>query len=501
MRDEYITLIKQYITEKPDYLDSLHRLKIDLLAVGATNEEFDEALRQIDVPPHIIESLLDADTKPADTSGLKKKQLLTRLLEIDIIGQTIVMIGLVVFGILYFFSPPITNSINKLQTIFSKPSVVNDIAAVQSTIAKAKIPKQVYASGTKVNSQEIFSISPSDITLSISGKPKREVYGFFPYWMLDVADKIPINGLTTISFFGIDVDGKGNIVKTDGDGESRGGWDMWNDPKLDKFITKAKRRGIRLELTLKNFNNTNIEKLVLSDEAHKTFIANAVYLLHLKALDGINIDFEYVGVPSEKVRDGFTRLMINLREELKKQVPDATLTVDSYVTSAAIPQLIDIHRVAEVVDFFVIMGYDFHTPSGSAGPVAPMDGQSSITGYMQSYLEKTTPDKLVLAFAYYGYDWDVSGETDAKAIPYAQIANATKNTKLLWDNVAQSPYYTYIDVETKANRIVHFENTRSLGIKYDFVNKKDFKGVGIWALGYDGLISDLQSLLVEKFAK
>ena len=85
-----------------------------------------------------------------------------------------------------------------------------------------------------------------------------------------------------------------------------------------------------------------------------------------------------------------------------------------------------------------------------------------------------------------------------KTLPYAEIAQQNKNSQLSWDNISQTPYFTYKD-DNGINRIVHFDNVRSLGIKYDFINEKNLRGVGIWTLGYDGQNQDLQKLLIDKF--
>ena len=47
MRDKYIELIKEYVRQKPEYKDALNELKDEVLNVGATEEEFDEAVKQI----------------------------------------------------------------------------------------------------------------------------------------------------------------------------------------------------------------------------------------------------------------------------------------------------------------------------------------------------------------------------------------------------------------------------------------------------------------------
>ena len=50
-------------------------------------------------------------------------------------------------------------------------------------------------------------------------------------------------------------------------------------------------------------------------------------------------------------------------------------------------------------------------------------------------------------------------------------------------------------------RQLYFEDVKSLSIKYDWIKKNNFGGVGIWALGYDHGYSELWNLLTEKFSE
>ena len=233
------------------------------------------------------------------------------------------------------------------------------------------------------------------------------------------------------------------------------------------------------------------------------YLSCTIYFVNSKNLDGINLDFEYIGAPPDKVREGFTRLVTNLNTELKRQIPTGILTIDTYIISGSVRDLFDLVLLSQHVDSFVIMGYDMHYALGAPGPISPMGGDINIIGLVQGYLEKVPPQKLILAVPYYGYDWPInldssSSSPSAAIISYAELAERSKVHKLTWDETSQTPSYTYTD--NGLQREVHFENVRSLGIKYDFVTAKNLKGVGIWALGYDGLNSDLQRLIVDKFA-
>ena len=256
---------------------------------------------------------------------------------------------------------------------------------------------------------------------------------------------------------------------------------------------------------MKAFDRTNIEQLVTSDEAQTVFISNVLHLVNLKSLDGVNLDFEYIGRPPDEVTAGFTRLVTNLRAELKRQLPESTLTIATFINAASIPGIFDVELLAEQSDALILMGYDIHTPKGPPGPVAPLDGPVSILGFMQSYLEKVPSDKIILAVPYYGYDWPIKADgtptgDPGRTLPYAEIAELSKGKTIAWDEIGQTPSLRYIDNETGISRVLYYENTRSLGQKYDLINKKNLKGMGIWALGYDGLNNDLRSLIIEKFA-
>lgn len=499
MREDYIKLIKEYVTSKPDYKLTLNEIKSSVLTLGATEQEFEEALKQLSIvhqsQPIPISQQMPAEQAPTKQPPKqeegKKSKFVKRLIEFDIATHTALIIVIVLFGSVYLISPLFKDNGVPIQEKISE-----NLTNLQNNLSKF----QVYAHTQPVDGTKIFSYPKSNVTLIATGKPKKDVYGFMPYWMLNVEEKITLSPLTTIGLFGLEVDSKGNIVTKNGN-ELDGGWGMWTDSRLDTFIRRARARGVKIELVLKAFNNENIEKLVLSNNAQKTFISNAIQLVNSRSLDGINLDFEYVGDPSPNVREGFTRLVINLKSELARQVPKSTVTIDTYIHSASVKRLFDVHELEPYTDAFIIMGYDVHTPKGEPGPLAPMEGPFGIIGSVQSFLEKVPPEKIILALAYYGYDWPRSGgnESQTKIIPYAELAAASKNTTIQWDETSQTPWYSYTDPDSRISRRVHFENSRSLGIKYDYVNQKDLKGIGIWALGYDGLNADLRHIIIEKF--
>ncbi len=512
MRDKYIELIIEYIRAKPEYKTVLNEIKADVLTVGATEEEFDEAINQITdaetaklilggapsvaqpITPEAAAEIPGQTKTPSDY--LKKMTPLILYVKDHVLAhKKYYAAALAVMVILCLLLLNLGRKAPARLAQTPPPPIKVPI------VSGGAIPV-VYANTLAVDPDKIFSVKSNNVQLTVTGKPKKEVLGFFPYWMLPKEDQVNLATLTSVSLFGLEVDGSGNIVTNGSDGNIDGGWAMWKDPKLDDFLRRAKAQDINVYLTIKCFDSGNIESLAQSDDAQKNLIANTMYLVNSKDLDGINIDFEYVGVPTDAVRNGFTRLITNLNAELKRQIPNAVLTIDTYLVSGSEKDLFDIPMVAQNSDAFVIMGYDMHTPLNGPGPVSAMGGDTNIVGYVQNYLEQVDPSKLILAVPYYGYDWPenvASPSADmVKILPYAEVADQSQNLQLNWDDTSETPSFTYTD-DTGQARIVHFDNVRSLGIKYDFINKKNLRGVGIWALGYDGQNQDLEKLLIDKF--
>lgn len=437
---------------------------------------------------------------------MKSENFFKKLLELDLglhIFMSFVMVVLVaIVGV----------AILRTNSLVSQANPADQkTGSVQPKIAAGTEKSPIFINSQVVSIDKAFNSEPTQIKLTLTGALKKEVFGYLPYWSLDKLDQIDTRLLTAVSYFGLDVAADGQIVK-EGDGAASTSWNAWqNDPGLNSFIRKMKKNRVKVYVTFKQFNNDAIERLVRSPQASQNFINNALYQVSAKAIDGINTDFEYTGTPPADVKEKFSILMSNLNRELKRQYPNAKLTIATYARSAADPSgIFDPELLAQNSDGLVVMGYDFHTPgSDQAGSVAPMGGTGeNLLNFMNAYIDKVPVEKLILAVPYYGYDWPVAGKGvnaavtngDVKVLPYAEIVDSSKKTSFQWDDVTQTPWYSYIDPDTKQTRVVHFDNTRSLGVKYDFINKKNLAGVGIWALGFDGRNTDLEQLLADKFA-
>lgn len=477
--------------------------------------------RQSNATPTII---IQSGTNDQEQSRLKllerivKTELLVNILLILIVAVTLYVSFVLRFDILKYFNKNIgsTSDTYKEEPAGKTGNINFDFRVVAEAYESQdqQDSPAVYINRQGVNLDKAFQVSSDSARLTAYGRLKNEVIGFLPYWVVPKIDAIDIRAISAISYFGLETDGKGEILKYDASGRPMAAWVyLQEDKKLESFISKLRNNKIKVYLTLKNFNQDNIVSLTTSEKGREKFISSALYLMASKSFDGLNIDFEYIGTPEKKVRDGFSVLIIDLYKAMKKQYPSSILTVDTFIDAASATRLHDVPVLAQNSDGLVIMGYDFHTPkSSNPGPVAPMEGVGlSIKGLMASYLDKAPAEKLILGVPYYGYDWpvkqtgsnfEVVGVTQqVNTVAYGELAEATRNTRILWDENAQVPWYLYQDPKTSQTRVVYFENVRSLGVKYDFVKKNKLQGVAIWALGFDGSRGEFAQNLIDKFAE
>lgn len=494
-RKEFVQKIERYILENPSM--SFNQIYEYGMALAASDGEIREAVAAMG-------KILSKKEESKKNMFKDNKKYLRYVPLVVFVFWILYFSGL---GTLFVLNSQNKKLLTKGATPASPSTSVNQIAQSPDNLIPNNVPdvfqaNPVYANQIEVNAQQTFSYPAAPVTLHYTGTPKKEVMGFFPYWMLPVSDKIDIDAYTSVSLFGLTLNGNGDIV-TKHDGLVDGGWAMWKSTTLDQFTKRLKSKRLKIFITIKSFDNSDIEKLVSSDDSQKRAIANIIEIVNERSLSGVNIDFEYVGTATSETKKDFTRFIANLRSELKKQVQGSELSVDTYLSSGSDTGFFDVQLLEPLVDSIVVMGYDVHTLKTAAGPVAPFEGSSGIVGYMQSYLDRIPANKIILALPYYGYDWVRNSDKSFgySILPYATIASQNLSPVYQWDLVSSTPFITYRQAGSSASHIIYFDNSRSLGIKYDYINNKNLKGLGVWAMGYEGNYNELSALVLQKFAQ
>jgi hypothetical protein len=322
--------------------------------------------------------------------------------------------------------------------------------------------------------------APASVATAAPLSP-HEVFGFVPYWSLGQGAGFSVAGLTTLDYFAVGLNANGSLDK------SGAGWNGYESQALSDLITQAHGAGIRVVLTVNDFDQHSLDELT-SNPAAATTLANAlVGAVQAKSLDGVNLDLEGEGSGDQA---GLTRLVTTVSNALHQVDPHWQVTMDTYASSAGDPSgFYDISALASAVDGFFVMEY---SPNIAAGAQATSPLTSSLFSDLttvQQYAAAAPASKVILGMPLYGDDWATSDNSlsatatgPATTLSDSQIEAAGNPT--YWDPVTDSAWTAYLvgtqwhetffDDPTSFYEIAHLANQYGLG------------GVGLWALGPDG---------------
>jgi len=322
------------------------------------------------------------------------------------------------------------------------------------------------------------------------------VFGWHPYWSGNAYESYNFSLLSMISYFSYEVNPKTGFYNT---------IHNWRQTAL---VDSAKKHNCKVLLTLSNFGAGNNRRFLKSAEAKKNLISTAITLVRERKADGLTLDFENV---SAKQKTLYLNFIIDLATSLKSEDEEYLLTVA--LPAVDFEKIYDFSQINLYVDYYVMMGYEYHgSNSQLAGPVAPLTGGGKWKGFnletsVDEYLANGIPaGKFIMGVPYYGAEWitkDLKFPSQAKSFvkyhSYRQAKRMSGKKMGEIDETSMSKFYTYSDMASNYRQL-WFEDTVTLGAKYDWIKEKQIRGVGIWALGFDNGYDELWKLIADKFA-
>jgi len=271
-------------------------------------------------------------------------------------------------------------------------------------------------------------------------------------------------------------------------------------------INEAHINGVKVIMCVTNFETDEIHTILTNSTTKDNFFTNVKSIIQTYSLDGINIDFEYISSSDRgSLLNGF---MEDLTDFIHAEIAGSEVSVAGPAVNWG---GWDFVGLAAACDYIFIMGYDFNGSwSETSGPCAPLTGGShNVTNTVEVQYGSVTqnnPEKLILGVPYYGSRWE-TGTSD----PYATVVEYINHPRyrdawpqsatygLIWDDQSQTPWYYYY--ESSEWRQVWFDTDTSLGLKYELADAHFLKGVGMWALGYDGTYPELWDELREHYGQ
>ncbi len=256
----------------------------------------------------------------------------------------------------------------------------------------------------------------------------------------------------------------------------------------------------------------NFSDAVLTEAGRRLFAATAVDIVRKHRLDGVDIDWEYPGVPGEdgnvyrpEDKQNYTLMFKALRASLDTLARE---TGRPYLLTTAVgggryfTAHTEMDKAQQYLDYVNIMTYDYKTnPTGIAGHHTNLYGSTKDTAEpsahrsVRIYLEAGVPaEKLVMGAAFYGRGWTLNDGGNrglnrqalkgARGGGYTRLKDSLINQqgyKRHWDRKAKAPYLWH----PGNNVFISFDDERSVRAKCRYITKHGLAGVMFWEYSSD----------------
>ncbi|KXZ50271.1 hypothetical protein GPECTOR_17g910 [Gonium pectorale] len=262
-------------------------------------------------------------------------------------------------------------------------------------------------------------------------------------------------------------------------------------------------------------NAEDVSQPIANASIRQAWIEKQIDLARQFWYDGINFDYELPAQMGSEIARNYTLLVAETRRAFRHLNPHAQVSVDvPWAAFGNDGRDYDYVGLATAADLLFVMSYDMQAQVFSRCVAAANSPLPQVEKGLQQYMDLgIPPQKLVLGVAWYGYDYMC--EADARGVspdprvdlcpiqpveyrgcPCSDAAGMQRgfkdlmevlrsgrnSTGLLWDSLAQSPHFNYVDEADHVHQ-VWFETPESLRLKYRLAADRGLRGVGSWNLG------------------
>lgn len=260
------------------------------------------------------------------------------------------------------------------------------------------------------------------------------------------------------------------------------------EPPLNQFPAIARANQNVLMMVITNQENDQFSdelgRILLNDQnVQTTFLNNIVSTAQRLGFRDIHFDFEYLR-PED--REAYNRFLRRAKDRFSRE-GWLLSTALAPKTRADQPgrwyEAHDYRAHGEIVDFVVIMTYEWGYSGGPPMAVSPIGPVRDVLEYA---ITEMPSEKILMGQNLYGYDWTLSFRpgTVARAVSPQQAIQlaAQNNVPIQYDTQAQAPFFNYRGANGQEHR-VWFEDARSIQAKFDLIKELNLRGISYWKLG------------------
>lgn len=293
-----------------------------------------------------------------------------------------------------------------------------------------------------------------------------------------------------------------------------------DEPGSGQFLAqlrklKSANPHLKVLLSVGGWGADGFSNAAWNEMTRAQFAQSASEIISRSGLDGLDIDWEYPGLPGpgiahhEEDKLHFTALLraIRLRfDGLAKQMrraPDDPYLLTAALADGEFVSHVDLAEVHQYLDWINLMTYDFHNSltkttghhaALSASKTSAKD-ERTVERAVDQFLAAGVPaNKLVVGVPFYGRAFaDVTAQNNGLDQPYGHYDAEYPWPKLVSDFIDRNGYKRYWDSAAKApylwnaekRTFVTYDDPQSLKAKAEFVRKKKLGGMMYWEQSQD----------------
>lgn len=256
-----------------------------------------------------------------------------------------------------------------------------------------------------------------------------------------------------------------------------------------EMLRSASAERIVPVLAITNFSSTTTgakiaHTVLASRELQEKLITNILAVMKEKGYQGLNIDFENVRPADREAYNQFLQLAVDRLHPEGYFVSSALAPKTSSTQRGALYEAHDYEAHGRIVDFVVLMTYEWGYRKGPAQAISPLNEIKKVLDYAVTVIPR---DKILFGFQIYARDWLLPFVQGQEAETFSQqeaIRRAIQHqVAIQYDEKAQSPFFRYKDAQGRSHE-VWFEDARSAQAKFDMVKEYKLRGISYWVLGY-----------------
>jgi chitinase len=283
-----------------------------------------------------------------------------------------------------------------------------------------------------------------------------------------------------------------------------------NDRQNFQILNGLKKRNPKLTVLVSAGGWTwskNFSDMSLTRESRRKFIESSVQFMKTHNLDGLDIDWEYPGLPGDnnvyrpEDKQNLTALLKELRARFDQEEKKLGRRLFTSVAAGASQEFLDHTEMAKVqryLDTVNLMTYDFYEAGSDKttghhaclymNPEDPkkISADAAVKAFLQAGVK---PSKIVLGAPFYGRAWGEvepanhglyqPGKEAAIRAGYRDIIEKYLNKGgfvRFWDQAAAAPYLWNEGSRT----FITYEDPESLKLKGQYVLKNKLGGIMFW---------------------